>query len=224
MKNITYSVLLTFLIFITILLLSCNSSDNKKQQKKSVVTFKFLKYSSGNIKEKYGYENGVLNSINYLEDNGTIDSIGTYHYGKLSSKIKYSYYEDGTLNADTYKENKLIVHMVFDSLINLLYQTPLDIPKVTHTTYKFRSGRTYFDPTKIDTIEIINNDIPPYNKAYTILGANLVPVNHLGVFAITNYQKKKAPDSLIIWISVSENISLEKPIRKTIDSIIIPIK
>jgi len=191
---------------------------------KSVITFKFLKYPSGNIKEKYEYENGDLNSINYLEDNGTIDSIGTYQYGKLFSIIKYTYYDDGTLNANTYKENKLILHMVFDSLSNLLYQTPVDIPKVTHTTYKFRSGRNYFDQTKTDTIEIINNDIPPYNKAYTILGASLTPLNHLGVFAINNYQKKKASNHLKIYLSVSQNISLQKPIRQTIDSIFIPVK
>lgn len=223
MKNINPRRLLTFLTLIFILL-SCNSFDNKKPQKKSLVTYKFLKYPSGNNKEKYEFENGVLNSITYFEDNGTIDSVATYKFGKLSSVIKYTYYDDGTLNADTYKENKLLVHMVFDSLINLLYQTPVDLPKVTHTTYKFRSGRNYFDQTKTDTIEIINNDIPPYNKGYTISGASLTPLNHLGVFAITNYQKKKAPNHLKIYLSVSQNISLQKPIRQTIDSIFIPVK
>lgn len=206
-----------------LLLFSCKSFDHNRQNKQ-LVTYKFIKYSLGNTKEEYKYVDGVLASIKYLEENEAIDSIELYHNGKLSSTIRYSYLEDGTINADNYKGNSLMAHLVYDSFMNLLYETPLLIPKITHTTYRFRSGRTYFDQNKIDTIEIINEDFPPYNKGYIIRGASLIPINHLGVFAITNYQKSKAPDHLKLWLTVSQNIALDKPSRQIIDSFIIPIK
>jgi hypothetical protein len=167
----------------------------------------------------------VLKNIAYFNNDGNIDSLRLYQLGIFSSTIKYTYYDDGTINANTYKDNKVIVHLIFDSLMNLLYETPLDIPKVSHTTYKFRSGRTYFDPNKIDTIEIINDDIPPYNKGYTILGASLTSINNLGVFTIRRlHQKKRTPDSLKLWLIAYQDISIDKPIGLKIDSLIIPVK
>lgn len=227
MKNTSiYSIIFASLIFtIVSLLLSCNSTDNKKIGKQSGATYKLLKYSSGNIKEKHKYENGFLSSIIYLDEDGFTDSIKKYQNGKLSSLIRYSYYQDGIIHTDTYKDTALVMHMVFDSVMNLLYQTPLTLPKVIHTTYKFRSGRTYFDKNKIDTIEIINNDIPPFNKGYVFNGVNSIRVNSFGVFMIQKfYQKKKTPDSLKILLTACQDISAKNQIRVKIDSIIIPVK
>ncbi len=226
MKSIFGHIIFLCSIFNFIVLLeSCNSTDPKKKENKPEITFKLIKYPSGATKEKHEFRDGVLTTISYLDEDGYIDSSKKFDQGKVFSFIRYIYREDKTVEINVYINDRLISTLISDSLQHLLYESPFYIPKIIHTTYKFRSGRTYFDHNKVDTIEIINNDIPPFNKGYIFNGVNSIRVNSFGVFKIQKfYQKKKTPDSLKIWLTVCQDISIKNQIRVKIDSIMIPVK
>ena len=142
------------------------------------------------------------------------DSLYTKTYEGLQGTFK-----------DVYLHDSLISHNLYDSLGVLKYKTPIDLTKIGKTKIKFVSGRIYFDWTKIDTLEVINENLPFYNRGIHINGSQLI-------FLKENFYKIKAstktrttPKQLTLYIDLYQHLedSIKFP-PLTFDSITILVK
>lgn len=80
--------------------------------------------------------------------------------GQNSLRIDTNY-NIKTVEYLTYKNNKLINHVVYDEDGKLFYQSPL-LPAQKIPRVHFASGRTYYD-TKLGDTLVVEENIPPMN-------------------------------------------------------------
>ena len=220
-----FSTLSLFIGLAGVLILS--SCNEKNHNSNDPFTTRLSYYPSGKIMENRKYQNGRLTKVYYLAEEGTIDSIESYDRNHQISTIKFRYYSD-EVHVDKYFEDNLVEHLVFDTSGRLLLQAPCEIPVEGHSSYKFQSGRTYFDKAKIDTIQILNNDIPPYNLSYTVIGAYFgVVKGNKGEFKFKikpSAKKYSSKDSLVIYIGGARDINDTINQRTLFDSLKIPVR
>jgi len=112
-------------------------------------------------------------------------------------------YENGNIREIlTYKKKKLIHHVAFDDLGKLIYQSPL-LPNQTKPTYKFKSGRLYFDSKKLDTL-VFNTNIPEMNLYVCFPGATIKQIDRYTYF-IRSWSRQPKTGKGKMVIDVTEN-------------------
>ena len=131
----------------------------------------------------------------------------------------------GGVFKDIYLNDTLVSHNWYDSAGILKYTTPIDLSKISKTKIRFLSGRNYFDKTKIDTLEILNDNLPFHNRGVLMSGSQCI-------FISENLYKVKAlkdirqtPKDLKLYVNIYDKV--EDSIRYPpiiFDSIIIPVK
>lgn len=117
-------------------------------------------------------------------------------------------YENGkTRDILTYKKKKLINHIGFDEYGNLNYQSPL-LPNQKRPSFRFKSGRTYFDSIRLDTV-IFEANVPAINLNVYFPGATVQRINsHTYFIKAWNPQPNTRKGKMVI--DISEN-SFTKP-------------
>lgn len=165
----------------------------------------------------WGCNSPSLKSDPLKDSKSSADSIKNYR-----SKV---YDGMGGTFKDIYLHDSLISHNWYDSIGILRYTTPIDISKISKTKIKFLSGRNYFDKIKIDTLEILNDNLPFNNRGVSMSGSQLI-------FIKENFYKIKAlrditqtPKKLKLYVHIYDQ--LEDSIRHLpiiLDSTIIPVK
>jgi hypothetical protein len=135
-------------------------------------------YSSGGIKEKISLNNlGVKDGISFFySENGHLDSTVTLRNGKING-LKKIFNIDGDIVFMDYNEDSLIRHRVYSKFSELKYESPLNLKRIPKTTFKFSSGRKYFDRKSFDTL-IINKDVPLLNLNVYFPGAKVYKIDN----------------------------------------------
>ena len=101
--------------------------------------------------------------------------------GQSNIRSDTNYYDNGSIrDILTYKKKVLVDHIAFDEDGKLMYQSPL-LPNQKIPSYKFTSGRSYFDSNQLDTI-ILNNDIPKANLFVSFPGATVIRMDSYTYF------------------------------------------
>ena len=134
----------------------------------------------------------------------------SYYSSKAQSDIRSdtNRYENGRVrDILTYKKKKLINHIGFDEYGNLNYQSPL-LPNQKIPSFRFKSGRTFFDNTELDTI-IFDKNVPAINLNAYFPGATVQRINSHTYF-IKAWKPQPNTSKGKIVIDVSEN-SFTKP-------------
>ena len=140
-------------------------------------------------------------------------------------------YTDTTYNGmggvfkDIYLDDSLVSHNWYDSAGVLRYTTPIDLKKISKTKIRFLSGRNYFDITKIDTLEILNDNLPFNNRGVLMEGSQCFYISE-------NLYKLKAlkditqtPKQLKLYIHIYDNLEDSTRHRPIIfESVFIPVK
>lgn len=114
-----------------------------------------------------------------------------------------SYYETGEVREiKTYKKRSLVNHLAFDKSGKLIYQSPL-LPDQKVPTYRFASGRTYYDQRLTDTI-VFERNIPYLNVRVYFPGATVMPIGHYSYF-IKSWAPQPGTQKGKMVINVFEN-------------------
>jgi len=96
--------------------------------------------------------------------------------GQTGLRTDTSYYESGEIREiRTFKKRSMINHLVFDQTGTLIYQSPL-LPAQKIPTYRFVSGRTYYDQQLKDTV-VFDNNIPHLNLFVSFSSATILRIN-----------------------------------------------
>ncbi len=210
-------------LFLYIILLSfgCNSADQHTQQITKRHILKKYFYPSGELKEIISLDTlGNKDSIStYFNETGATDSTVNFENNKREG-IKTSFYSIVTYE-DLYKNNLLVTHKEYDTLNNLVLQTPLDIKSISKTVYKFKSGRVYFDQSKMDTIELITKGLPDFNRGMSVTGAVISRIDYNN-FKIRRTKKEHDPQPVKIIINIYQNPGSGIPVA--FDTLIIESK
>ena len=119
-----------------------------------------------------------------------------------------NYYENARIrDILTYRKNKLINHIGFDEKGNLNYQSPL-LPSQKTTSFKLKSGRSFFDTSKLDTI-IFDTNVPAINLYVYFPDATVQKINSYTYF-IKAWKPQPNTNKGKIVVDISEN-SFFKP-------------
>jgi len=101
--------------------------------------------------------------------------------GQAEIRSDTNRYENGNIrDILTYKKKALINHIAFSETGKLTYQSPL-LPYQRKPAYKFKSGRTYFDSKKLDTV-VINDNVPEINLNVYFPGAKFTRLDQYTYF------------------------------------------
>jgi hypothetical protein len=106
-----------------------------------------------------------------------IESKNSFLWKRFETKTDTSfrkYKKNGFFYEDKFFKKKLISRNIFDGSKRLAYSFPINILTTSKTKYRFLSGRTYFDYNKIDTLEIINENLPYMNRGIAVSGVQLL--------------------------------------------------
>lgn len=199
-----------------------SSCTQTKQEDKNIIVKSF--YSTARVKEilslnKDSIKNGI--SFHFNED-GYLDSSVEYKNGKLNG-IKNKYYPDYGIYSYEYRNDTLIYHKVYDTLGELKYQTPLDLAKIGKTTYYLRSKRNYIDMGKGDTITIINNGLPYYNRGVSFTGVLFSRINE-NEYGLRTLNLGDPLKEIKIRISIFQHLGDTTEVPIVFDSLAIPVK
>lgn len=124
-------------------------------------------------------------------------------HGQSKLRSDTNFYENGRIrDIITYKKKTLINHIGFDETGKLIYQSPLLANQRT-PSYKFSSGRLYFDSTKLDTL-IIGNNIPKANFNVYFPGATVMRIDAYTYF-IKSWKPQPKTQKGKMVIDVVEN-------------------
>ena len=205
--------------FLYFLLTSCN---HPKSEDKNIVLRTF--YSTARVKQIISLnKDSVKDGISfYFDEDGYIDSSVEYKNGKLNG-IKNKYYKDYGIYSYEYKNDILIYHKVFDTLNVLKYQTPLDVKNIGKTKFNFKSNRNYFDQDKSDTITIINNGLPNYNRGISFTGAIISRIddNSYKISTSKHYDNLK---EIKLKVSIYQHLGDTTEVPIIFDTLTIPAK
>lgn len=206
---------LTAIVYI-FCLTNCNQADIRVIKKK---TF----YANGKIKNVLSLTPDSIKDGEciYFDEYENKDSSVTFSNGILDGlKQVYSKYGHYT---DVYKNGILINHKEYDSLNVLKYETPLNINNLSKTTYKFASNRTYLDKNKTDTLVIINESVPTYNRGIEIVGPLSQPLgdDSFIIGATNHFHDFKI---LKIFVKLYQHTGDSTEIPTTLDTIRITVK
>ena len=119
-----------------------------------------------------------------------------------------NYYENSRIrDILTYRKDKLINHIGFDEMGNLNYQSPL-LPSQKTTSYKLKSGRSFFDSIKLDTL-IFDTNVPAINLNVYFPSATVQKINSHTYF-IKAWKPQPNTNKGKVVVDISEN-SFFKP-------------
>ncbi len=158
----------------------------------------------------------------YFDEDGNIDSSVTFLNGKLDGVRKLYHLSYGTYTYE-YKNGLLSKYKFYDTLDILRYESPLNLKSIAKTTYKFKSNRNYFDQDKIDTITIINDGLPYYNRGISIIGALFSRYNEESYIIKTSKHFKDLKE-IKIKVEIFQHLGDSTEIPILFDSISIPAK
>lgn len=127
-------------------------------------------------------------SLHAIGQNGL--RIDTNYNGKLVEYI-------------TYKNNKVINHIVYDEDGKLFYQSPL-LPAQKVVRFHFASGRTYYDTKLGDTI-VVDENIPVMNLHVMCTGCAIQMLTHYS-YHIRSWSPQPKTNSGKLMIGVYENV------------------
>ena len=102
----------------------------------------------------------------------------------------------------TYRKKELVSHVAFNEYGKLIYQSPL-LPHQKKPVYKFKSGRSYFDSKRSDTI-VINDNVPEVNLNVYFPGAKLTRLNQYTYF-IQSWEPQPGSKKGKMVIDIYEN-------------------
>lgn len=141
-----------------------------------------------------------------------------------SSNFSVNTYEGsyGTYK-DIYLNDSLVSRKWYDSFGVLKMQTPIEIALIGKTSFKFNSGRNYFDQDKTDTIILITNGLPYYNRGVSINGAILNKINDT-IYSIRTSKHFDDLKELKIQIEIYQHIENPKEQPITFEILTIPVK
>jgi hypothetical protein len=206
------SSLLISSVFLIAGFISCNLKDDTNKNSGSNVqmvskpTAHLLKktyYPSGKIEAAIAYSaDGLKDSIStFYNQSGSVDSIITYEKGKLNGNSS-TYYDDRT-EVKLYEEDSFVNFSIYDPQNVLEYRMPLDTSLIKKATFRFLSGRSYFDKSKTDTMLLVTNGVPMANRVLSINGATMSFINDT-MYTIRSTDKYRS-DSIIINIGIGYN-------------------
>ncbi len=141
-----------------------------------------------------------------------------------SSDFSVKTYEDsyGTYK-DIYLNDSLVSRKWYDSFGVLKMQTPIDIALVGKTSFKFNSGRNYFDQDKTDTIILITDGLPYYNRGVSIKGAILNRINDSS-YTIRTSKHFDDLKEIEIQIQIYQHLENSKEQPIIFETLSIPVK
>ena len=197
------------------------SCTDLKPVNKNFITKKL--YSSGKIQAILSLNSDSLKNGEsfYLDENGYLDSSVEYINGKRNGFLN-KYYDIGIYSYE-FRNDTLIKERYYDSLNQLLVETPIDIKKVGRTKIKFTGNHNYFDPTKVDTLEIFNEGLPPGNRSLSVIGAIIEHIND-NTFTIRTSKEFKDLKEVILKISIRQNLGDTTEVPVPFETISIPLK
>ena len=110
---------------------------------------------------------------------------------------------------------------------NLKYESPLNLNQIPKTTYKFLSGRNYYDHTKTDTL-VVNRDVPFMNESIYFPGAALISIDQYS-WAIKSWKPQPHSQNGKMVVDISQFnvddthvVQPNTPLREEI--ILVPIR
>ena len=141
-----------------------------------------------------------------------------------SSNFSVNTYEGsyGTYK-DIYLNDNLVSRKWYDSFGVLKMQTPVEIALVGKTLLRFNSGRNYFDQDKTDTIILITNGLPYYNRGVSITGAILNKIND-SCYSIRTSKHFNDLKELKIQIEIYQHLENPKEQPIAFETLTIPVK
>lgn len=154
-------------------------------------------------------ENAVK-SIDIIPSDSSNFSVNTY-------EGSYGTYKDIYLN------DSLVSRKWYDSFGVLKMQTPVEIALVEKTSFKFNSGRNYFDQDKTDTITLITNGLPYYNRGVSINGAILTKINDSS-YTIRTSKHFDDLKELKVEIKIYQHLENSKEEPIVFETLTIPVK
>jgi len=107
------------------------------------------------------------------------------------------------MDIKTYRNKKLINHVVKDSAGKLMYQAPL-LPAQKVPAFKFISGRTYYEKGKTDTI-VFEHNIPQMNLNVYFPGGTVRRTN-MYTYIIMEWRPQPGTQKGKMVIDVFENV------------------
>jgi hypothetical protein len=170
-------------------------------------------YSSGNIKEKVSLNQlGVKNGKAFFySENGYLDSTVIFKNGKING-LKKIFHIDGDVIFMDYSEDSLIRHRVYNKFNKLKYESPLNLKRVPRTTFKFSSGRKYFDTKSFDTL-IINKDVPLLNLSVYFPGAKVYKIDNY-TYVIKDWKPQPNSNNGKFVVNIYQDIFAEAKILR----------
>ena len=210
----------TLLLYIA--LLSILTQCGQKQSGKNFIVKNY--YNNGEIKDSLTFNAGTLKDGKcfYYDDHGNLDSIVTFLNGKRNG-LKSKYFGEYGIHTYNYKNDSLIEERNYDTLNNLTYVAPLNVKKLPKTYFRLLSNRTFLTQKNTDTIELINLDLPPFNRGITILGATFRDLKKANTYEIRATADSKFTKSIDILIKIFEKYN-EQQIPTRIDTLRISLK
>ncbi len=173
-------------------ILSCDPQKKKVTYARIIrdapVTKK-INYSDGSLHLIITYQHGSLSQIEYFNHSGKYDSIAYYKRGQKNGVTHFKYDENSNIEKLNFTNGLLTSTQRFDSANNLLYKEPIFSNKIAHTQFLLKSGRNYINKTLIDTLYIINKDLPVLNRAFRFI--NFLP-KRIGTTNISEYRVNPA--------------------------------
>ena len=122
--------------------------------------------------------------------------------GQAKLHVDTSYF-GSMLDIRTFKNKKIIRHVVIDTTGLLMYQAPL-LPTQKMPAFKFLSGRSYYEKGKTDTI-VFEKNIPQMNLQVYFAGAT-VRRTDLYTYVIKELRPQPGSEKGKMVIDVNENV------------------
>ena len=117
------------------------------------------------------------------------------------SVITKTYFKKGLRYEKDYVNGKLVQTREFKDNY-LMARYPIYRETLRPSSISLRSGNNFFIKGTIDTLEIINPEIPPMNFGIRVSNGNITRLSH-GIYLLEEFSaEKQSIDSMKVWVTV----------------------